>query len=63
MSGIAYLSSMRFNRYWQVMTFSASFETMSELARSVAQRGNIIRRARKQRHLSQRELEAKAGLR
>ena len=36
---------------------------MSELARSAAQIGNVIRRARKQRRSSQRELGAKAGLR
>ena len=36
---------------------------MSELARSAAQIGNVIRRTRKQRRLSQQELGAKAGLR
>ncbi len=36
---------------------------MSELARSAVQIGSVIRRARKQRQSSQRELGAKAGLR
>ncbi len=36
---------------------------MSELARSAAQIGNVIRRARKQHRLSQQELGTKAGLR
>ena len=36
---------------------------MSELARSPAQIGNVIRRARKQRRSSQRELGERAGLR
>jgi len=36
---------------------------MSERARTPQQIGNVVRRARKQRGLSQKELGAKAGLR